>query len=356
LSRQSGHEAGQTTPSDLTDPWTQVPSEYLNFDAEEPVSGEPRRALGEWLRARLSARLRGLTSRTGGGGYKSTIYFADTNTGPLVVRVPKPGTGWNARAVGCPEYHCIAGAYAIRYLAELGQPVPKLLVVENDYAILGAPFAVFHHVAGLHMTDYSEHWTSWPYPEQQWGEFLRACHSIQPERGTGPVDDDGRGWCSSWSDYVRLLLRARVAEHAPLLPADFGARWERLLEHYSPLLDARPVRLLHMESNGYCNLILDPTTHCIKAVLDFEEVTAGDPLFELAIMAWYLGRHGIADHGSHTCFRWRRFYMGYGRVDWRHPLVPLYRMLILLEKLWRQDKRQRARGLVALLRRAERKE
>ncbi len=203
------------------------------------------------------------------------------------------------------------------------------------------------------MADYSEQWTSWPYPEDQWGAFLRACHSIEPVRGAGPVDDYGVGWCASWSEYLRRLFVARIAERPRLLPADFGPRWEKVLQHAAPLLDARPVRLLQMESNGYCNLILDWHTRRIEAVLDFEEVTGGDPLFELVIMAWYLGRRGIADHGARTCFNWRRFYRGYGRVDWRHPLVPLYRAAILLEKLWREDRAGRARRLEANLRRIE---
>ena len=62
-----------------------------------------------------------------------------------------------------------------------------------------------------------------------------------------------------------------------------------------------------MESNGYCNLILDPDARRIAAVLDFEGVLAGDPLFGIVSMAWYLGRPGIADHGGKTCFRWPRF-------------------------------------------------
>jgi len=356
LSRQSGHEAGPPVPSDPTDPWAQVPSEYLTFDIEEPVDGEPRRALREWLQARLGARLRGLTRRTGGGGgYKSTIYFADTDIGPLVVRVPRQGTGWSARAVGCPEYHCIAGAYAIAHLAALGQPVPELLHLERSGHALGAPLAVYRRVAGLHMNDYSQQWRQWPYPEDQWGEFLRACHSLRPARGAGPVNDDGAGWCASWPEYISRLLAARTGEYAALLPPEFLPRWQALLARYEPLLEACPIRLLHMESCGFCNVVLDSASDRIKCVLDFEDVQAGDPLFELVTMAWYLGRRGIADHGGRTCFNWRRFYRGYGPVDWRHPLVPLYRTIIMLEKLWRPDKHRRARRLAGLLRLAERR-
>jgi aminoglycoside phosphotransferase (APT) family kinase protein len=338
----------------MTDPWTLVPSQFLTHDQAQHVTGRPAQALRTWLRRRLGLELQRLSRRAGGGGgFKSTVYFAGTDGGPLVVRVPRRGTGWNARLLGCPDYHCIAGAYAIARLAALGQPVPELLLIERDCEVLGAPFAVFRRVSGVHMADYCERWTRWPYPEEQWGEFLRACHGIEPVRGAGPVDDAGTGWCASWSEYVTRLLLARAGEFAHLLPSDFPAHWERLLASYSASLDARPVRLLHLESNGYCNLILDPHTRRIKAVLDFEEVTAGDPLFELVAMAWYLGRHGIADHGGRTCFEWRRFYRGYGPVNWRHPLVPVYRTLILLEKLWRPDRERRLRGLLRLLRRAE---
>lgn len=201
------------------------------------------------------------------------------------------------------------------------------------------------------MADYSEDWAEWPYPEEQWGEFLRACHSIEPVHGAGPVDDEGIGLCTSWREYVGLVSAAHVTTNADCLPSGFAADWDSVLRHYAPLLDSRPVRLLHMESNGYCNLILDPDTHRIAAVLDFEEVLAGDPLFEIVSMAWYLGRRGIADHGGRTGFSWPRFLREYGAVEWDSPLVPIYRAVILLEKLWREDRQSRARGLLRIVRR-----
>lgn len=339
---------------DSGNPWAHVPNEQLTSDVEEPVGDALRAALAKWLGTRLGVSLRSLTRRVGGGGgYKSRIYFAQTDGGCLVVRVPKRGTGWSAPSIGCPEYRCLIGAYAIARLSALGQPVPEVLALERRGKVLGAPFAVLRRVRGVHMTDYSEQWTDWPYPEEQWGEFLRACHSTEPVRGTGPVDDEGIGWCSSWSEYICRLLLARAQEYGDLLPPDFAPRWQAVLEDYKPWLDARPVRLLQMESNGYCNLILDPAAHRIKCVLDFEDVQAGDPLFELVVMAWYLGRRGIADHGGRTCFKWQRFYRGYGPVGWRHPLVPVYRSIMLLEKLWREDREQRAQRLRVILRRME---
>ena len=340
--------------SQTIDPWAKVPNEYLTFDIEEPVEGQLRLALDDWLRRNMNLGLANLTRRVGGGdGFKSDLYFAQTDSGALVVRVPHPGTGWNARLLGCPEYHCIAGAYAIAELRKLNQPVPELLAIERDATILGRPFAVLRRVPGIYMHDYCEAWQRWPYPEEEWGAFLRACHSIEPVRGAGPLDDDGVGCCASWSEFVARLLAARAAEHTALLPADFVPRWQRLLIRYAPLLDARPVRLLQLESNGYCNLLLDPTSHRLNAVLDFEEVTAGDPLFELVTMAWYLGRRGLADHGGHTCFSWPRFYRSYGKVAWSHPLLPLYRTIILPEKLHRPDRLPRAQRLIAILRREE---
>ena len=336
------------------DPWANAPNEYLTVDIEAAVEDEPRPALARWLQSHLQTNLIQLTKRVGGGGgYKSELYFADTDIGALVVRVPHPGTGWSARLLGCPEYHCIAGAYAIAELKKLNQPVPELLAIERDATILGRPFAVLRRMPGVYMHDYCEAWSRWPYPEEEWGEFLRACHSIEPVRGAGPVDDDGVGCCASWREFISQLLAARAAEHAALLPADFAPRWQRLLIRYAPLLDARPVRLLQLESNGYCNLLLDPTSHRLNAVLDFEEVTAGDPFFELVTMAWYLGRRGLADHGGRTCFSWPRFSRAYGKVAWSHPLLPLYRTIILLEKLYREAA-PRARRLRAILCREER--
>lgn len=330
----------------LSDPWSQIPNEQLQFDVEEPVCGPLFDSLADWFHLTLHREVTHLTHRTGGGGgFKSNIFFVQTSGEEFAIRVPHPGTGWNARLIGAPEYHSIAGIYAVKRLAALGQPVPELVAVERNPRILGGPFAVWRRVHGVHMADYSEEWTKWPYPEGQWGEFLRACHSIEPVRGTGPVDDEGIGVCASWAEYIRRISAAHISTHGSHLPTGFAADWEQALERYAPLMDSRPVRLLHMESNGYCNLILDTDTHAIKAAVDFEEVTAGDPLFELVSMAWYLGKPGIADHGGRTCFSWRRFERGYGSIEWKHPLIPIYRAVMLLEKLQGEDRESRVRRL-----------
>lgn len=339
----------------LSDPWSQIPNEQLQFDVEEPVCGDLQNSLSDWFHKTLNRRLSYLTRRVGGGGgFKSTIYFAKANGEEFVIRVPHPGTGWNARLIGTPEYHSIAGVYSVNRLSALGQPVPELVSVERHPSLFGRPFAVWRRVSGIHMADYSEQWTTWPYPEEQWGEFLRACHAIEPIRGAGPVDDEGIGLCSSWAEFIRHISAAHISTYASYLPPGFKRSWDCVMERFVPILDSRPIRLLHMESNGYCNLILDPDAHTLKAVVDFEEVTAGDPLFEIVYTAWHLGKPGIADHGGRTCFDWRRFECGYGDIEWKHPLIPVYQGVILLEKLWRGDRESRVRRLVGIVRRMPR--
>ena len=332
------------------DPWFEIPNEQLQFDVEEPVCGPLLETLADWFCQALGKELTYLTRRIGGGGgFKSTIYFAVANGDDFAIRVPHRGTGWSARLIGATEYHSIAGVYAATCLSALGQPVPELVAMERDTALFGAPFAVWKRVRGVHMADYSEEWTKWPYPEEQWGRFLRACHSIEPIRGAGPVDDEGIGLCSSWGEFIRRISASHISQYASHLPPSFKADWDCVMERCAPLLDSRSVRLLHLESNGYCNLILDPDTHIIKAVVDFEEVTAGDPLFEIVYMAWHLGKAGIADHGGKTCFSWRRFQRRYGDIEWKHPLIPTYRAVILLEKLWGEDRQSRVRRLIRIV-------
>ena len=196
----------------LSDPWSQIPNEQLQFDVEEPVCGPLLDSLAGWFRQALGKELTYLTRRVGGGGgFKSTIYFAVANGEEFAIRVPHRGTGWSARLIGAGEYHSIAGAYAATRLSALGQPVPKLVAMERDPALFGGPFAVWKRVRGVHMADYSEQWASWPYPEEQWGEFLRACHSIEPVHGTGPVDDEGIGLCASWAEYIRRISAAHMS-------------------------------------------------------------------------------------------------------------------------------------------------
>ncbi|UCC67796.1 MAG: phosphotransferase, partial [Armatimonadota bacterium] len=92
-----------------------------------------------------------------------------------------------------------------------------------------------------------------------------------------------------------------------------------------------PPALLHygdIMHNG--NLIVDPDSRRILAVVDFSDAIVGDPRLELAWIDLYFGAYGYFGRG----FDLRRFRIGYGNEgDLYEPTRLLYVCLALMTML-----------------------
>ena len=86
-----------------------------------------------------------------------------------------------------------------------------------------------------------------------------------------------------WSGDQAMLLKIMRRPGAPI-----GVYFHRRIRAAGMPLRDVPCRLLHMGDimNG-SNLLLDPVTGHIRAVLDYVESTAGDPRWELAWFDYY---------------------------------------------------------------------
>ena len=126
------------------------------------------------------------------------------------------------------------------------------------------------------------------------GEVLRAVHAVEGE-GAGPIDcnaDDQpgalRGMHAHWRDYITLRLEdhVRICTDAALVDARIADRILNRFEGLDSLLRERPMRLLHGDP-GIHNFCADPASGRITALLDWEDVLVGDPLFEVAMVATF---------------------------------------------------------------------
>ena len=163
------------------------------------------------------------------------------------------------------------------------------------------------------------------------GEVLRSVHAVEGE-GAGPVDfgcDDNasalRGMHAHWRDYITLRLQdhVRICTDAALIDARVADRILNRFELLDASLQDRPMRLLHGDP-GIHNFCADPASGRITALLDWEDVLVGDPLFEVAMVATFQPER-----------RMPAFLAGYGMAEpdtSEQMLTALYFLRIALSK------------------------
>lgn len=211
------------------------------------------------------------------------ITLADEHgTRALVLRRPPHG-------VAPGVAHDMAREYAILSAVHpLGVPAPRPIACCDDTRVLGAPFYVMEHASG---------------------PILRGAPPAAFVADTDTLPVRMRTLCT---DIVQTLVRIHAVPiaHSPLERLGRGEgyvqrqvqgwtkRWEASRTQPVPALDAvaqwleahRPadtaVTLVHNDFK-LDNLVLDDTMSRVRAVLDWEMATVGDPLMDLGTMLAY---------------------------------------------------------------------
>jgi aminoglycoside phosphotransferase (APT) family kinase protein len=238
-----------------------------------PTSAEARR-VAEGLLGRKVDRLEQFFPQT--GGFDSHGFRLWAGDDAMLLKI--------MRRAGVP-----VGVYFHGRLREAGIPVPELRAFGADAGPEGQACAVWEWVEGLPVN-----WPKrepCPFDEGEFGELLRRIHELRFEGPFGFLGDDIAARSYSWSPYLRVTSDT----WAGFFDFESAARWLRENEYLSareaevfaslpdrlagPLSQAEN-RLLHTDLRT--NLILDPDTRRIRAVVDYTESCAGDPRWELA--------------------------------------------------------------------------
>jgi len=189
------------------------------------------------------------------------------------------------------------GLYFHGRLKQAGLPVPELIAFGSNAGPGGEACAIWEWVEGK-----PAEWgpgEPCPYDEAEFGELLRRIHDMRfdgpfgflgdhtPTRSfathpdLGPVSESWAGFfhCDRAAQryFDKGYLDRREADILSSLPGRLGDELGR----------AEP-RLLHMGDimhNG--NMILEPSSGRILAVVDYVESMAGDPRWELAWLDYY---------------------------------------------------------------------
>lgn len=235
-----------------------------------------------------------LTVRQYPSGFSNLTYRIDLHStahaaSSLVLRRPPHGISGGV-AHDMPREHAILAA-----LHPLGIPVPRPIACCTDPAVLGAPFYVMQHVDGLILRgappaaltgDISALPGRMRALSNTFVATLAALHAV--DVSTAPLVSLGRpdgytrrqvtGWTRRWE-------AARTHDVATM---DAVARW---LDAHCPA--DRYVSLVHNDFK-FDNLVLDPDSYTVRAILDWEMATVGDPLLDLGTSLAYWVEAGDA--------------------------------------------------------------
>jgi aminoglycoside phosphotransferase (APT) family kinase protein len=250
-----------------------------------PIDGIDLAQVTRWLQARTVIQPPLHFEIIQGGRSNLTYTVTDVDGRRLILRRP-PLHGVLESAHDMGREHRILTA-----LAGSAVPVPTCVGYESDPTVTGAPFYVMEHVDGVVVRTAADGAALLEPPLRQTAaedviDVLVALHDVD-------IDAAGLGQLARREGYIERQLR----------------RWHGQIEKARtrelPLLDEVHARLAaSVPAQGPAtivhgdyrldNLILDPETGRVQAVLDWELTTLGDPLADVGLLLVYWSEPGDA--------------------------------------------------------------
>ncbi|WP_374598021.1 phosphotransferase family protein [Brevundimonas sp.] len=260
----------------------------INVDAQAAFSGtrevDPRYRLDEpalerWLTQNVEGYAGPLTVRQFKGGQSNPTYELTTPGHTYVLRRKPPGTL-------LPSAHAVDREFTvISALHAQGYPVARPYTLCPDDSVIGSMFYVMDKVEGRVLWDLKLPGMSPAdrrsiYDAQV--DALAALHAFDPAAiGLG---DYGRPGNYFERQVGRWTKQYRASEIEP------NAAMERLIEFLPATLPPQgPTRIVHGDFR-LDNLIMAPDAPRVRAVLDWELSTLGDPMadFSYLLIAWVI--------------------------------------------------------------------
>lgn len=267
------------------------------LDAQSAFSGtrdvDPRYQLNEtaldaWMAENVTGYAGPLTVRQFKGGQSNPTYELTTPTAAYVLRRKPPG-------VLLPSAHAVDREFqVISALAAQGFPVARSYALCTDDSVIGSMFYVMDKVEGRIFWDLKLPGLTPPerraiYEAQT--DTLAALHAFDPD-AIG-LSDYGKAGNYFARQVGRWTKQYRASEIEPI------ASMDRLIAFLPESLPPEgPSRIVHGDFR-LDNMILAPDRAEVRAVLDWELSTLGDPMadFSYLLIGWAIPatlRNGLA--------------------------------------------------------------
>ncbi|XP_078459659.1 acyl-CoA dehydrogenase family member 10-like isoform X3 [Lampetra planeri] len=240
------------------------------------------RALAAYLHTALGLHADTLLVRQFRHGQSNPTYYVECGDRKLVLRKKPPGKL-------LPLAHAVEREYRVmKALGAAGVPVPQVLSLCEDSSVLGTPFFLMEYAEGRIFKDLSLPDLS---PEQRHKVYsgvtsvLSQIHQVDPS-SVGLTDFGKTG------GYMR--------RHVQKWTKEYRASETKYLPSMELLMEWLPAHLPREEANRVVNgdfrldnLVFDAERLEVRAVLDWEMSTLGDPLSDLShsCLAHHLPQH-----------------------------------------------------------------
>ena len=234
--------------------------------------------LDTWLADRLDGFGGGLRVRQYEGGQSNPTYLVESAARRVVVRKKPPG-------VLLPTAHQVEREHRIlAALAGSGVPVPKVLALCEDDAVIGTAFYVMAHVDGRIFADPRLPGVE---PESRRALYLSTVAGLAAIHGVD-VESVGLGGLGPPSGYVERQIRRWSRQYEASRTDDIAAM-DALVRGLPARLPPSPPTVLVHGDYRIGNLVFARDGDGLAGVLDWELATLGDPYADLAYLC--MGYH-----------------------------------------------------------------
>lgn len=248
---------------------TEAPPQHLVLDLDR---------LNEYLSGRLAAFGTAVEAVKFKGGQSNPTYRLTGTEGVVVLRRKPPGKLVASAHDIEREYRLLKGVHAG------GLPAPRPYLYCADASVIGSEFYIVEFIDGRVFWEADMPGVSAPDRASIYDSMnaaLAKLHASDP--GALGLADLSRTQGYLARNFARWSGIYRQAEMAPI------AEMDELIERLPEVLphDGRTT-LIHGDYGLY-NVIVDATAPSVRAILDWEMATLGDPLVDLAhhLRAWW---------------------------------------------------------------------
>ena len=207
------------------------------------------------------------------GGQSNPTYLIDASSGQYVLRRKPPGAL-------LPSAHAVDREFrVIRALRNTAVPVPEALCFCDDESIIGTVFYVMEFVPGEIYSDPDLPQMTREQRAKIYDELNRviaALHALDP--AAVGLADFGKAGNYAERQIARWTKQYRATETEKIDAMERLIGW---LPAHIPADEEQQTRIIHGDYR-IGNVIFDPDALTIRAVLDWELSTLGNPLADLA--------------------------------------------------------------------------